>query len=201
MRLLHIATLLSFALPLAAQPKRDFTDADVQFMQGMIGHHAQALVMARLIPQRTSSDAMQLLGERIIVSQKDEIATMRAWLVSHGQAAPNPEADSTHGDHADHAMHQMNGMAEMHHEAMMPGMLTPAQLDSLRDAKGVEFERRFLTGMIRHHEGALAMVAKLFASQGAAQNTDVFRFASDVDTDQRAEIARMQQLLATLPAK
>jgi uncharacterized protein (DUF305 family) len=153
-------------------------------MQNMIGHHAQALEMTRLVPTRTTRPEMRLLAERIDVSQKDEINLMRHWLQSRGEQVPDP------GD--PHAHH---GAGEM---ALMPGMLTPEQLAELARASGPAFDRLFLQDMIRHHEGALAMVTDLFGTNGAAQESDTYRFASDVDADQRAEIARMRALLQTL---
>ncbi|AHG89745.1 protein of unknown function DUF305 [Gemmatirosa kalamazoonensis] len=175
--------------------------ADVRFLQGMIGHHAQAIEMAALVPSRSTRDDMKLLAERIDVSQHDEIATMQRWLSAHHQTVPPLDA---HAGHDVAAMKDMPGMPGMTHDssaamAMMPGMATPAQMDSLRAARGAAFDRLFLTYMIRHHEGALTMVAQLFASKGAAQEPAVFQLASDVDTDQRAEIARMRALLAALP--
>ncbi len=156
--------------------------ADVAFMQGMIHHHAQAIEMVNLIAQRTQSPAMRSLGERIDVSQRDEIAMMQAWLREHGQTAPDP-LPHLGMDMGDHDM------------PMMPGMLTREQMRQLAAAKDTVFDRLFLTGMIQHHEGALAMVKSLFGTSGAAQNTAIFRFASDVDADQRAEIARMRMML------
>jgi len=188
------AVLIAVALarPAAAQPPPRTNPADVRFMQGMIHHHAQAILMAGLIPARTTRDAMKLIGERIDVAQRDEIATMSQWLAAHHEPVPS----------TDHEMADMPGMAmAADSTTMMPGMATPAQLDSLRAARGTAFDRLFLTYMIRHHEGALKMVADLFAANGAGQDSDVFRMASDIDVDQRAEIARMQQLLATLPAR
>lgn len=143
-------------------------------MQGMIGHHAQALVMTEMVPSRSNSDGMRLLARRIEVSQDSEIEMMGQWLRQRGETVPG-----TH-DH-------------MHH--LMPGMLSDAQLAEMRAATGVEFERLFLRYMIGHHEGALTMVAELFASEGAAQDADIYQFASDVDSDQRMEIRRMQQML------
>jgi uncharacterized protein (DUF305 family) len=160
--------------------------ADVAFMQGMITHHAQAIAMAALIPARTARREIHLLGERITVSQKDEIALMQHWLERHNEKVPGVS------DHPGHAEMAMTG------DSLMPGMLTPAEMAQLAGATGSVFDTLFLRGMIRHHGGALAMVARLFASPGAAQDPEVFRFASDVDADQRAEIARMQQLLDTL---
>jgi uncharacterized protein (DUF305 family) len=157
-------------------------------MQHMIGHHAQALAMTALIPDRTSRADMRLLGERITVSQRDEIALMRRWLQARHE--PLPIAGATE--------HQsMPGMPMQ--EALMPGMLNQAELKSLADATGVAFERMFLGFMIRHHEGAIAMVKELFGSPGAGQEPEAFRFASDVEADQRAEIARMRALLNALP--
>ena len=167
---------------------RRYTAADVRFMRGMIAHHAQALEMTALVPTRSTREDLRLLARRIEVSQRDEIASMRRWLQDRGEAAP--PADSMHAAHA--------GMAGMQHE-MMPGMLTPQELARLAAAAGAEFDRLFLQLMVRHHEGALDMVAELLAIPGAAQEADTFRFASDVDADQRAEIARMQAMLAAPP--
>lgn len=173
------------ASPVSAQAP---AAADVDFMRGMIHHHAQAVEMVALIATRTTSAAVRSLGERIDVSQRDEMRSMQAWLREHHQDAPDP------------VMHMEMDMGE-HDMPMMPGMLTMGQMAALAAAKGVEFDRLFLSGMIRHHEGALTMVKQLFATTGAAQNTAIFQFASDVDADQRAEIARMRALLAALPAK
>jgi uncharacterized protein (DUF305 family) len=153
------------------------TDADVKFMQGMIGHHRQAVEMAALVPSRTDRESMRLLAQRIDVSQADEIKMMEEWLQARGQALP--------GEHA----HHMEGAA------LMPGMLTPAEMARLEAATGTEFERLFLQGMIKHHDGALFMVKELFAQPGAGQESDIFAFASDVDADQRMEIRRMEILL------
>jgi uncharacterized protein (DUF305 family) len=151
--------------------------ADIAFMQGMIHHHAQALDMTELLKTRTSSDAMRKLALRIEVSQSDEIKMMQQWLTAHGQEAPSQHA------------HHMAG------SPMMPGMLTPDEMDRLAAAKGTEFDRLFLEGMIKHHAGALTMVKELFATPGAAQDSDIFAFASDVDADQRMEINRMSAML------
>lgn len=158
-----------------------YVDADVAFMQGMIVHHAQALEMTALIPSRTSARDVRLLGQRIEASQRGEIQLMEGWLRNRDEALP-AQADGRYLTAA-HAVH-------------MPGMLTGAQMDTLRAAKGVAFERLFLRLMIQHHEGALVMVETLYSSPGAAQDADVFRFATDVDVDQRAEIRRMQGMLA-----
>ena len=163
------------------------TDADVKFMQGMIHHHAQALDMVALLEKNTSSDDMRKLGERIRISQRDEIGMMQRWLRARGQEAPDP-----------HAMH-MPGMIGMDHEmVMMPGMLTQEEMEHLATLKGVEFDRAFLTGMIKHHGGALTMVHDLFATPGAGQESIIFAFASDVEADQQMEIDRMRGMLAAL---
>jgi uncharacterized protein (DUF305 family) len=157
------------ALP-AARP----TDADVRFVQGMIAHHAQAIEMTGLVGARSRHDDVKLIARRIALSQVDEIAMMREWLSTRGQAAS--------GEHA-------------HHGAAMPGMLTAEEMGRLGSAAGAEFDRLFLELMIKHHAGALRMVDDLFAAPGAAQDSELFGFASDVDTDQRAEIARLAMLL------
>ena len=169
----------------AGSPRRH-TPADADFIRRMIGHHEQALLMTELVPERTTREDLHLLAERIAVSQESEIANMRRWLVERGEPVP-PE-----GAHAAHHGGDARGAA-------MPGMLTPAEMDRLRAASGGPFDRLFLELMIRHHEGALAMVSELFASSGAAQEAETFRIASDVDADQRSEIQRMRALLSTLP--
>jgi uncharacterized protein (DUF305 family) len=164
------------------------TPADVKFMQGMIHHHAQAIDMTELLKTRTNSEDMKKLGLRIQVSQTDEIRMMQRWLQAHGQEAPDP-----------HAMH-MPGMIMpgMDHGPMMPGMLTPEEMARLATLKGVEFDRFFLTGMIKHHGGAIGMVQELFASPGAAQDSNIYAFASDVVADQQMEIDRMSGMLAAI---
>jgi uncharacterized protein (DUF305 family) len=156
-----------------------FTAADVRFMQGMIGHHAQAIEMVDLLKSRTNSDDMRKLAQRIELSQNDEMRMMRDWLQARGQQVP--------GEHA-------------HHDPAMrmPGMLTPEEMATLAAAKGEAFDRLFLEGMIRHHEGALVMVRELFATPGAGQESEIYTFASDVDADQRMEIARMVAMLKEL---
>src|SRR5690606_11052636 len=151
--------------------------ADVRFMQDMIGHHAQALEMAAMVPTHGASENLQRLAQKIDISQRDEIAFMKQWLAERNQAVP-PDG------HA-HAMD-------------MPGMLTPEQMAQLDAARGEEFERLFLTFMIQHHEGALQMVEQLFNAPGAGQDSDIFRFATDVDADQRDEIFVMQGMLGML---
>ncbi|HET9369876.1 MAG TPA: DUF305 domain-containing protein [Vicinamibacterales bacterium] len=160
----------------AAAPKH--TDADVKFMQGMIGHHAQALEMTALLRSRSERQDMKMLALRIDVSQQDEIKMMQQWLSERGLEVPGPHA---------------------HHTGMlMPGMLTPGEMATLAAAKGAEFDKLFLAAMIKHHEGALVMVKELFDSPGAGQRAEIFAFASDVEADQSAEISRMRAMLATL---
>lgn len=170
------------------------TPADVLFFREMIPHHAQALEMAALVADRTESRTTRLLAERIEVSQRDEIAWMQRWLEKHGAEAPEV-GDHHHGNGHHGEGHHGDG----HHEAM-PGMLTPDEMAHLAGATGAEFDRLFLHYMIRHHEGALTMVSRLFSSPGAAQLPEVYGFASDVDADQRAEIERMRALLEAMPA-
>lgn len=185
------------AEPVSAQPTpgaKAVTAADIAFMKGMIGHHAQAVEMTALLPTRSSAKTMALLGERISVSQRDEIAMMSEWLRTHGATVPaiTPTPSASHPM----AGHAMPGHDTVGHQ--MPGMLSPAQMDTLRAATGGRFDRLFLRYMIQHHEGALDMVRSLLGTNGAAQEPQLFGFASDVDTDQRAEIRRMQQLLKTI---
>jgi uncharacterized protein (DUF305 family) len=176
------------AIPAGAR----YTAADVAFMYGMIGHHAQALEMSALVSGRSTNPQLALLAERIIVSQRDEIDMMRRWLLERGQPAP-PSVDSTHAAHDPHAAHDQQA------GHVMPGMLTSAQRDTLRAARGTTFDSLFLRYMIQHHDGAVVMVAELLRTPGAAREPMVFQFVSDVDTDQRAEIRRMQAMLKTLP--
>src|SRR5437016_958183 len=161
-----------------------FTPADVRFMAGMIGHHAQAVLMAGWAPSHDASAAVRALCERVVVGQRDEIALMQRWLRERHE--PVPEADPAHFT-----------MPGMDPSMMMPGMLTAEQLAQLDRARGPEFDRLFLTFMIQHHKGAITMVNELFG-QGAGEQEKVFRFASDVYADQTTEIARMQKMLATL---
>jgi uncharacterized protein (DUF305 family) len=162
------------------------TAADIAFMQGMIHHHAQALDMTDLLDSRSQDPYMKKLALRIRVSQTDEIKMMQRWLAARGQDAPDPRA---------HHMADMPGMPGMDHGVMMPGMLTPAEMARLAAAKGPEFDRLFLEGMIQHHGGAIAMVKDLFATPGAGQQSDIFAFASDVEADQQMEIDRMTAML------
>jgi uncharacterized protein (DUF305 family) len=162
-----------------------YTEADVRFMSGMIGHHAQAIVMAGWAASHGASPAVRTLAERIINAQRDEIKTMQTWLRDRGK--PVPEASP-------HGMKMV--MDGVEHEMLMPGMLTDDQMKQLDAARGQDFDRLFLTDMIQHHTGAVQMVKELFDSYGAAQDDLVFKFASDVNVDQTTEIERMHKMLA-----
>ena len=164
--------------------RQPYSQADVDFMTGMIPHHAQAVVMAGWAASHGARPDVRILCERIAVGQRDEIAFMRNWLRDRGQQVP--AADATH-----HKM-KMNGVE---HDMLMPGMLSAEEMAALDKARGPEWDRLFLVGMIRHHEGAIKMVDDLFASYGALQDDDVYKFASDVYADQSTEIERMQKML------
>jgi uncharacterized protein (DUF305 family) len=159
------------------------SQADVDFMQGMIMHHAQAVEMTALIASRTDNKDLRLLGAKISSSQSGEIKFMQRWLAARGESVSMA----------------MPGMSDMDASgkpmALMPGMLTPEQMEALRNAKGAEFDHLFLTGMIQHHNGALIMVKDLFDTAGAGQEADIFNFATDADNTQRAEIKIMQSML------
>jgi uncharacterized protein (DUF305 family) len=161
--------------------------ADVHFMSAMIGHHAQAIVMAEKAPTHAASPSIRTLAARIINAQHDEIAIMQQWLRERNQAVPEARPGP---------MRMTHGGVE--HEMRMPGMLTEAQLQALEAARGPEFDRLFLRFMIQHHQGAVTMVKELFSSQGAALDDTVFKIASDINVDQTTEIARMQRMLAAL---
>jgi uncharacterized protein (DUF305 family) len=164
--------------------------ADVQFMQGMIMHHAQAVEMTALIESHTENKDLRSLGARISHSQSEEMRFMKRWLATRGVpiAPAMPEMPGTHSsmDMSDHAM-------------LMPGMLTPKQMEALKNAKDKDFDYLFLAGMIQHHNGALIMVKDLFATAGAGQDAELFNFATDVDSGQRAEIRIMQTMLGEKP--
>jgi uncharacterized protein (DUF305 family) len=160
---------------------------DVEFMQGMIMHHAQAVEMTALIESHTENKEIRLLGARISKSQSDEIQFMERWLEARGEPVSPPMPRMPNMDMPGH---DMSG-----HHMLMPGMLTPKQMDALRKAKGAEFDHLFLKGMIQHHNGALIMVKDLFDTSGAGQDAELFNFATDVDSGQRAEIRIMQTLL------
>ena len=161
-----------------------YTDADVEFMSGMIPHHAQAVIMAGWAPTHGARKDVASLCERIVVGQRDEIALMQTWLRDRGEAVP--DAASTR-----HKM-KMNGME---HDMLMPGMLTDEEMAALDRARGPEFDRLFLLGMIKHHQGAIGMVDVLLKAYGAAQDETVFKFANDVQADQSIEIDRMEKML------
>lgn len=171
----------------ADSARHRYTDADVQFMSGMIHHHAQAIVMAKWAPSHAAGSSVRTLAARIINAQQDEIATMQTWLRDRGQ--PVPDATPT-------GMKMVMDGEE--HVMLMPGMLTDDQMARLDAAHGADFDRLFLTFMIQHHRGAVSMVKDLFASPGAAQDETVFKFASDVNVDQTTEIARMERMLTAL---
>jgi uncharacterized protein (DUF305 family) len=162
--------------------------ADVEFMQGMIMHHEQAVEMTAMISSHTQNKDLRTLGARISSSQSDEIKFMKRWLAARGESVPNPMPEMSDKD--------MPGM-DMPHQTMtlMPGMLTPEQMEALRKAKGADFDHLFLAGMIQHHNGALTMVKDLFDTAGAGQDAEIFNFATDADNTQRAEIKIMQSML------
>ncbi|HEY8311781.1 MAG TPA: DUF305 domain-containing protein [Gemmatimonadaceae bacterium] len=167
-----------------------YTAADIKFMTGMIGHHAQAIVMSKWAPTHGASPAVQTLASRIINAQRDEIVTMQQWLRDRQQPVPDGNAPMK----MDMGGMDMSGST---HEALMPGMLTDAQLAQLDSARGPAFDRLFLTDMIQHHRGAVTMVKQLFDTYGAGQDELIFKYASDVNVDQTTEIARMQRLLVS----
>ena len=177
-----------------AQAQKDslryaYTKADIDFMSGMISHHAQAIVMSRWAPTHGASAAVIRLTERIINAQTDEITMMQGWLRDRRQIVPeaNPKG-----------MKMM--MGGMEHVMAMPGMLTDAQMATLDATRGMEFDRNFLIFMIQHHRGAVAMTETLFAARGAGQDETVFKFANDVSIDQSTEIVRMAQMVLELAA-
>ncbi|HEY3279010.1 MAG TPA: DUF305 domain-containing protein [Gemmatimonadales bacterium] len=170
---------------LSPAARASYTPADVHFMSGMIAHHAQAVLMAGWAPAHGASASLRTLCERIVVGQSDEIVIMQRWLRDRHETLPDADVS--------HAM-----MPGMNHAALMPGMLTPAQLMQLDSARGPEFDRLFLTFMIQHHLGAITMVNELFGSKGGGEEEIVFRFASDVYADQTTEIARMNRMLDAL---
>ena len=156
-------------------------------MQGMIMHHAQAVEMTALMESHTSNKELRLLGARISHSQSEEIRFMQRWLEARGEPTEMPMPKMSGMD--------MPGMDMSQHPMLMPGMLTPKQMEALRNAKGAEFDRLFLTGMIQHHGGALIMVKDLFDTAGAGQDAELFNFTTDIDSGQRAEIRIMQAML------
>jgi uncharacterized protein (DUF305 family) len=162
-----------------------YSDADVEFMSGMIPHHAQAVVMAGWAPTHGARHDVAVLCERIVVGQRDEIHLMQGWLRDRGLPVPDEHSTLMH-------MKMPNGME---HDMLMPGMLTDDEMAALDKSRGPAFDRLFLEGMIKHHQGAIDMVDVLFKSYGAAQDETVFKFANDVYADQNIEIDRMKQML------
>ncbi|MDE2834269.1 MAG: DUF305 domain-containing protein [Bacteroidota bacterium] len=165
-----------------------FSEADVAFMTGMIGHHAQALIMSRLAPENGASPAVQTLAARIINAQNDEIRIMQRWLEDRGQSVPQVHIEGLN------LMIHTNGHHDGHHD--MPGMLTMEQLQELEQAQGADFDRLFLRYMIQHHRGAVTMVRDLLATDGAVRHDATYKLATDIHVDQITEIERMQQMLA-----
>lgn len=164
--------------------RNPYMAADVQFMQGMIGHHSQAIVMAGWAPSHGASSSVRVLCERIINAQQDEILTMQTWLGDRHQMVPEAKPGP------------MKMMVNGKEQAMlMPGMLTAEQMHQLDLARGPDFDKLFLTDMIQHHRGAVSMVKDLFGTYGAGQDEVIFKFASDVNVDQTTEIARMERML------
>lgn len=164
-----------------------YTEADIRFMTGMISHHAQAIVMARLAETHGARPAVVTLAGRVINAQRDEIALMQNWLRERRQPVPEPSPAGMRM--------VMNGVE---HDMLMPGMLTPEQMKQLDAARGTEFDQLFLKLMIQHHSGAVAMVKELFDTYGAGQDQMVFKFASDVNIDQTTEVARMEKMLFSI---
>ena len=201
-RLVVAAVLMTVAAIAAAQsgqpdpkPRPDlvrepYSQADIDFMTGMIPHHAQAVLIAGWAGSHGANPQLRVLCERQVVAQRDEIDFMRTWLRDRG--LPVPDANATHHKH------KMNGVE---HDMLMPGMLTPEELKQLDAARGPEWDRLFLKFMIKHHEGALKMVDDLLASHGAAQDESVYLLAADIHADQEIEIERMQKMLDELEKK
>lgn len=170
--------------------RRPYTEADIHFMTGMIRHHAQAIQMARLATTHGASPSVRTLAARIINSQRDEITAMQQWLRDRLQPVPEVSADGTFTMTAG-----THGAAHAMHADEMAGMLTAEQLEELEEARGREFDRLFLSSMIQHHQGAVAMVQELFSTFGAGQDETVFKLASDINVDQITEIERMKRML------
>jgi uncharacterized protein (DUF305 family) len=167
--------------------EQPFNQGDIDFMQGMIPHHAQAVKMAKMAPTQGENQRLKNLCERIAVGQSAEIRMMQQWLADRGEEVPA----------ADSMRHKMK-MGDMVHEMLMPGMLTDEEMAALEKARGKEWDRLFLLGMIKHHQGAIDMVAVLNKTWGAVQGDDIYRFSSDVYADQSVEIEVMKQMLAEI---
>ena len=170
--------------------REPYSQADIDFMTGMIPHHAQAVLIAGWAASHGANPQLRVLCERQVVAQRDEIDFMRTWLRDRG--LPVPDANATHHKH------KMNGVE---HDMLMPGMLTPEELKQLDAARGPEWDRLFLKFMIKHHEGALKMVEDLLASHGAAQDESVYLLAADIHADQEIEIERMEKMLEEIEKK
>lgn len=170
----------------AAIEAPEHTEADVRFMQMMLPHHAQALEMTALVPDRSAREDLPLFAERMEISQEDEIALIERWLEARGEEVPDLGEAHAHGDHSDH------GTTD---DELMPGMLTEEEMAELEAATGEEFDRLFLTYMHRHHMGALEMVEELFSSDNAGAEPEIFQFANHVDSDQRIELSRIESML------
>lgn len=179
----HPTTILASSARAKLPPR---SMKDVEFMQGMIMHHAQAVEMTALIEPRTLSKELRLLGARISQSQSDEMKFMKRWLEARGEPVSPPMA----------MVSDKTEMPSHHHYSLMPGMLSQKQMDDLRKSTGAEFDNLFLSGMIQHHKGALAMVKEMFDTAGAGQDAELFSFATDVDSGQRAEIKILETLLS-----
>ena len=171
----------------ADSAKWPYTQADIDFMSGMIHHHAQAIEMAKLAPTNGAGSSVSILAGRVINAQNDEIHVMQQWLRDRNQPVPEPNPKGM--------KMVMNGVE---HVMPMPGMLTDAQMDTLKAARGRDFDQYFLRYMIQHHQGAVEMVKTLINSRGAALDETVFKVASDINVDQETEIARMQKMLFNL---
>jgi uncharacterized protein (DUF305 family) len=170
--------------------RRPYVQADIDFMSGMIGHHSQAVKMAEWAPSHGASKSLQIYCGRVAMAQTAEIGLMQQWLSERNKPVP---AQDPRG------MKMMMNGKELF--MVMPGMLTEDQMKELDAARGIEFDRLFLTDMIQHHRGAISMVATLENSPGADQDEIVFKFSNDVQADQNTEIDRMQQMLDALPPK
>ncbi len=183
-----------------APAKKDYTPADVKFMQGMIVHHAQAVVMSNWAESHGARPDLLILCKRIALSQYDEIQLMQHWLEARGLSAPDPlHMNTPHtGPVVDPSPMHMPGMDMGKPPMMMSGMLTPAEMNALDAARGIAFDSLYLVGMMKHHQGAVDMVAALFATPGGGQQSELFGFATDIDASQRVEIARMRAMLQTL---
>lgn len=181
------ATPASLAKARADSVRRPYTKADIDFVSGMIHHHAQAILMSKMATTHGAAASVRILCARIINGQQDEIRIMQQWLIDRNQPVTDPNP---------HGMHMT--MGTMHHEMLMPGMLSREQLAQLDAARGPEFDMLFLKFMVQHHNGAVGMVKTLFATAGAGQDETIFKVASDINVDQTTEIARMNRMLLAI---